>query len=385
MSETLETNFDLNETEEMIRDTVRKFAREKVAKTAEEVDKNSRFPLEHFKEMAELGLMGLPIPEEYGGTGAGTLSYILAVEELAKVCGSTALSFAANTSLGTYPIYAFGNEAQRKKYLPELASGAVLGAFGLTEPGSGSDASGIKTYATKSGDHYVLNGSKSFITNANYAKYFVATAITDKAKGPQGISAFILERDYPGFRIEKGEEKLGTRGSDWGSLIFNDCKVPAANLMGTEGTGFSNFMKTLEGGRISIAAMALGLAEGAYERAKEYSKQRTSFGKPISAHQAIGFKLADMEVEIAAAKHLVYHAARLKDLGKPFGHDAAMAKLYASEVAMRVTYEAIQVLGGYGFCTEYHVERYYRDAKLCTIGEGTSEIQRIIIAKNILK
>lgn len=385
MSETIVTNFDLSETETMIRDTVRKFAQEKVAKTAEDVDHNSRFPVEHFREMAELGLMGIPIPEQYGGAGAGTLSYIIAVEELAKVCGSTSLSFAAHTSLGTTPILAFGNETQRKRYIPDLASGKKLGAFGLTEPGSGSDAAGIKTAARKEGGSYIVNGAKCFITNCNYAETFVFTAITDKSKGPQGISAFVIEKGTPGFSVTKGEEKLGTRGSDWGSLLFQDCKIPEENRLGPEGEGFTSFMKTLEGGRISIGAMALGLAEGAYERARNYAKQRTTFGKPIGQHQAIGFKLADMEVEIAAAKHLVYHAARLRDAGKPFAHEASMAKLYASEVAMRVTYEAIQVLGGYGFIREYGVERFYRDAKLCTIGEGTSEIQRLIISRNVLR
>ena len=381
----IQTNLDLSEEEAMIRDTVRKFAQEEVAKTAEEVDRESRFPIEHFRKMAELGLMGIPIPEEYEGGGFGALSYILAIEELAKVCGSTCLSYAAHVSLGTMPIYAFGNEEQRRRYVPDLASGRKLGAFGLTEPGSGSDAAGIKTTAKKDGKHYVLNGAKCFITNANYADTFIATAITDPSRGPQGISAFILEKGWPGFSVVKGEEKLGTRGSDWGSLVFHDCRVPEENRMGKEGEGFSSFMKTLEGGRIGIGAMALGLAEGAFERSVKHANERRTFGKTIGHHQAVGFKLADMETEIEAARHLVYHAARLRDAGKPFGHAASIAKLYASEMAMRVTYEAIQVLGGYGFCTEFQVERYYRDAKLCTIGEGTSEIQRIIISRNVLK
>ncbi len=385
MSTALQNNFEFSEEQQMIRDTVRKFAREEVEPVAASVDRDSRFPIEHFEKMAELGLMGLPIPEEYGGSGFGTLAYILAVEELAKVCGSTCLSYAAHVSLGTYPIYAFGSEALKKKYVPDLASGKKLGAFGLTEPGAGSDAAGTKTMARREGDFYVLSGRKCFITNANYAKTFIVTAVTDKARGPQGISAFVLERDTPGFDIEKGEEKLGTRGSDWGSLVFHDCKVPAENRLGSEGEGFSAFMKTLEGGRISIGALALGIAEGAMDKAVQHAKQRTTFGKPIAEHQGVAFKIADMETEISAARHLVYHAARLKDAGQPFGHAAAMAKLYASEVAMRVTYEAIQIFGGYGFCQDYPVERMYRDAKICTIGEGTSEIQRMIISRSLLK
>lgn len=378
-------NFDLSEEQTLLRETVRRFAEDEVAPRAMEMDRTSTFDMSLWEKMRELGLTGVPISEEYGGAGMDGLSYILTVEELARVCGSTALTLAAHVSLGMYPIYAWGNDDQRRRFVPELASGAKLGSFGLTEPNAGSDSGGTQSHAVRKGDKYILNGTKIFITNANIGHTFIVTAKTSQESGSKGISAFIVEKHYPGFKLGQKLEKLGTRGSDWAELIFEDCEVPAENIVGEEGEGFKLFMKTLDGGRISIAAMALGLAQGAYERSVKYAKERTTFGKRIADHQAIGFKLADMAVEIEAARHLVYNAARLKDAGRPFGAEAAMAKLYASEVAMRVTSNAIQVHGGYGYSTEYEVERFWRDAKLCTIGEGTSEIQRLVISRNLLR
>lgn len=375
----------LTDIQQMMVETVRDFANNELLPQAIEIDRERRFPVDSFKKMAELGLLGLPIPEEYEGAGVDTQTAILVIEELAKVCGSTALGVAAHTSLCTWPIYAFGTDEQRAKYVPDLASGRKLGAFGLTEANAGSDSGGTQTHAVRDGDHWVLNGSKIFITNANYAETFIATAVTDKTKGTRGgISSFIVERDTPGFEIHKGDEKLGMRGSDWGELTFVDCRIPESQVLGEVGAGFSNFMKTLDGGRVGIAALSLGLAEGAYERSLRYANEREAFGKPIAKKQAVAFKLADMAVEIEAARGLIRTAAQLKDAGKPYTRQAAMAKLYASEMAMRVTYQAIQVHGGYGFTNEYHVERMWRDAKLCTIGEGTSEIQRIVISREIL-
>ncbi len=378
-------NFDLTEEQSLLRETVRRFAEEEVAPRAMEMDRTATFDMSLWEQMKELGLTGVPISEEYGGAGMDGLSYILTVEELARVCGSTALTLAAHVSLGTYPIFAWGSDDQRRRFVPELASGEKLGSFGLTEPNAGSDSGGTQSRAVRKGDKYVLNGTKVFITNANIGHTFIVTAKTSDEPGSRGISAFIVEKHYPGFRLGQKLDKLGTRGSDWAELIFEDCEIPVENLVGEEGEGFKLFMKTLDGGRISIGAMALGLAQGAYERALKYAQERETFGKPIAEHQAIGFKLADMAVEIAAARHLVYHAARLKDAGRPFGSEAAMAKLFASEVAMRVTSNAIQVHGGYGYSTEYEVERFWRDAKLCTIGEGTSEIQRLVISRNLTR
>jgi butyryl-CoA dehydrogenase len=376
----------LTEEQEMLLSTVRDFARQELLPQAVEIDREARFPVDTFKKMAELGLLGLPIPEEYEGSALDTLTSVLVVQELAKCCASTALGVAAHTSLCMVPIWMFGNDEQRRRYLPDLASGRVLGSFGLTEPNAGSDAGGTRTTAVKDGDHWVLNGSKIFITNANYADTFIVTALTDKEKKTRGgISSFILERGMDGFQINKGDEKLGMRGSDWGELSFQDCRVSSAQMLGDEGQGFANFMKTLDGGRIGIAALATGIAIGAYEMSVAYAKERKAFGKPIAAQQAIGFKLADMAVNIEAARHLVRAAAELRDAGKPYTVEAAIAKLFASEMAMAVTNDAIQVHGGYGFVTEYHVERMYRDAKLCTIGEGTSEVQRIVICREILK
>jgi butyryl-CoA dehydrogenase len=377
--------YDLTEDQLAIREMVRDFAVNEVEPIAAEVDENSRFPEETFKKMAELGLMGVPFPEEFGGAGADALSYAITIEEISRVCGSTGLSLAAHTSLGTAPIYEFGSEQQRRKYVPDLASGRKMGAFGLTEPNAGSDAAGTQTTAVRKGDKYVLNGSKIFITNANYASTFIITAMTDKAKAHKGISAFIVEKSSPGFKLGKKDEKLGTRGSDWAELIFEDCEVPAENIVGAEGEGFTFFMKTLDGGRISIGAMALGIAQGCLDKSLAYAIERKQFGKAIISFGAIQEKLANMATEIEAARHLIYGAARLKIAHKKYTQQAAMAKLFASEVAERAGRDAIQIFGGNGFSREYPVERYYRDAKLTTIGEGTSEIQRIVIARNLEK
>ncbi|MCE3234573.1 MAG: acyl-CoA dehydrogenase [Vampirovibrio sp.] len=373
----------LTEEQRMIRDMVRDFAVNKVEPRASEIDKTCRFPVETFQEMTEMGLMALPVSEEYGGGGADYLSYAIAVEELSRVCASTALSFAAHTSLVVMPIYLFGSEAQKKKYLPGLGSGK-LGAYGLTEPNAGSDSGGTETTAVKQGDKYILNGTKIFITNANYAETFIATAVTQKGVGTKGISAFIFEKDIPGFSLGAKDEKLGMRGSDWGTLQFDNAEIAAENLIGEEGKGFKYFMQTLDNGRISIGALGVGIAQGALDKALQYAKERRQFGKAIADFQAIQFMLADMAMEIEAARLLVYNAARLKLAGLPFTKEASMAKLYASEVAMRATNHAIQIHGGYGYTKDFPVERYLRDAKLCEIGEGTSEIQRTVIARNIL-
>ena len=381
----IQHGLDLTEDEQMIRDMVRDFARAEVAPLAHSIDEEHRFPMETWDKMVELGLTGIPFPEELGGSGNGTLAYILAVQEIAKVCGSTALTLAAHVSLGTYPIYAWGNDHLHELYVSKLVSGEMMGAYGLTEPNAGSDSGGTQTTAVLDGDDYVLNGRKCFITNASYAGTFICTAVTDKSLGTKGITAFVVPRDIDGFLIEKGETKLGMRGSDWGSLVFQDARIPRDHLLGPEGQGFLTFMKTLDGGRISIGALALGLAEGAYECALQYATEREAFGKTLADQQAVQFKLADMATQIQAARHLVYHAARLKDAGKNYTSEAAMAKLYASEAAMKVTYDAIQIYGGYGYSREYPVERMWRDAKLCVIGEGTSEIQRLIISRQILR
>ncbi len=375
----------LTEEQLMIRETVRKFALEEVEPLAIEIDKDHRFPTETAEKMAELGLLGINIPQEYGGAGMDDLCYAIAVEELGRVCGSTGLTLAAHISLCTYPLYAFSSEEQKRKYVPDLARGKHLGAFGLTEPNAGSDAGGTQTTAVKRGDRYVLNGSKIFITNAQHAGTFIATAVTAKGIGTKGISAFIVERDTPGFKVMPGDEKLGMRGSDWGELVFEDAEIPAENLIDEEGRGFKVFMKTLDGGRISIGALALGIAQGALDKSLKYAKERVQFGKAIIEHQAIAFKIADMAAKIEAARHLVYDAARRKIAGEPYTLQSAYAKYYASEIAMDVTSDAIQIHGGYGYTRDYHVERYWRDAKLCTIGEGTSEIQKLVISRILSK
>jgi len=381
----IQNGFDLTEEQQMIRDMVREFSLNEIQPIAHEIDENHRFPTETWEKIVELGLPGIPFSEEVGGGNLGTLAYILAVEEISRVCGSTGLTLAAHVSLGTYPIYAWGGKELVDMYVPKLIAGEYMGAYGLTEPNAGSDSGGTQTTAVLDGDHYVVNGRKCFITNANYAGVFIITAVTEPGLGAKGISAFAIPRDTPGFSLEKGEQKLGMRGSDWASLVFEDCSLPKNHLLGPKGQGFATFMKTLEGGRISIGALALGIAQGAYDCAKKYATEREAFGKTLADQQAVMFKLADMRVQIEASRHLVYHAARLKDAGVAFGPAAAIAKLHASETAMKVTYDAIQIYGGYGYSREYPVERMWRDAKLCTIGEGTSEVQRIIIARDLLR
>ncbi|MDI6733672.1 MAG: acyl-CoA dehydrogenase [Planctomycetota bacterium] len=369
----------LTEEQKLIQDTVRDFAREFVAPRARELDKSKEFPWESVRKMAELSLMGIPFPEEYGGAGADKLSYIIAVEELARACGSTAITLAAHTSLGSNPIYLFGDESQKTKYLVPLAKGEKIGGLGLTEAQAGSDVRTIKTTAKQTTGGYLLNGNKIFITNANVGSIFTVAAKTDDK-----ISLFIVEKGMKGFYSAKPEDKLGLRASDTGELVFENCFVPEENLLGNKGEGFKYLMKILDAGRISIGALALGLAQGAFDRAIHYAKERKQFNTPICDFQAIQNILADMATEIAASRLLVYDAAQKADQGLPFIKESSMAKLFASEAAMRVTRNAIQILGGYGYTTEYEVERFYRDAKLCEIGEGTSEIQRLVIARQIL-
>lgn len=375
----------LNENQKMIRQMARDFANSKIAPIAAEIDRTAEFPEATVKEMGSLGFLGLTVPEEFGGVGADVTSYALVVEEISRVCGSHGLTVAAHNSLGCWPIAELGTQAQKERFLPPAAAGESLLSFGLTEAGAGSDAGGTRTTAVLDGDHWVLNGSKMWITNSHYAGALVITAKTNlEAEGSHGISAFIVPTDTPGFTVEKKEDKLGMRGSDTAPLTLEDVRIPADLLLGEQCEGFKYFMMTLDGGRISIAAVALGIAEGAYRTALAYSKERQQFGRPISKFQAVEFMLADMATQIEASRQLTYEACRLKDAGEPYGQMAAMAKLHASETAMFVTDKAIQILGGYGYTREYPVERMYRDAKLCTIGEGTSEIQRMVIARNEL-
>ncbi|MBC7232423.1 MAG: acyl-CoA dehydrogenase [Chloroflexi bacterium] len=377
-------DFALSEEQQMIRKTVRDFAEKEIRPIAREIDTTGQFPWEIIRKMGNLGLMGLPIPEEYGGSGADTISYALAVEEISRVSGSIGITLAAHTSLGLYPIYRFGTEEQKRKYLPHLASGQGLAAFGLTEPEAGSDAAAIKTTAVLDGDHWVINGQKIFITSGSIADVVIIAAVTDKSAGTRGISSFIVEKGTPGFRPGRDEEKMGLKGSVTSQLFFEDCRVPKENLLGEPGEGYKQFLITLDGGRISIGAMAIGLAQGAFEAAVKYSKERVQFGQPIARFQAIQWMIADMATEIDAARLLVYRAAWLKDKGVRFTREAAMAKLYASEAAERACFKAIQIHGGYGYMKEYDVERIYRDNRLTTIGEGTSEIQRLVIARQVL-
>ena len=379
-------DFSFTDEQQHLRRSVRDFAETEIAPHVMEWDEASLFPSELIPKLAEMGLLGVIFPEEYGGAGLGYIEYATAIEELARVDGSIGLIVAAHHSLCTNHIYRFGNDDQRKKYVVPLAQGKQLGCWSLTEPEAGSDAGGARTVATRTNDGWVINGSKTFTTNGHYADVCVVMAVTDKAKGSKGISAFIVEKQNSGFRPGKKENKLGMRASDTSELIFSDCFVPSSNLLGAEGKGFSNTLQVLDGGRISIAALALGMAQGAYEAAVKYAKQRKQFGKTISEFQAIQFKLADMATEIEAARHLVYHAAWLADQKSPrFTKQSSMAKLYASELGVRVANEAVQIFGGYGFIKDYPVEKFYRDSKLCTIGEGTSEIQRMIIARQILE
>ncbi len=378
-------HFDLTEEQFQMKMSVREFAEAEIAPHVMEWDESQHFPVEIMPKLGELGLLGILFPEEYGGAGLGYVEYATAIEELSRVDGSVGISVAAHNSLCSNHIYQFGSEAQKQKYLAPLARGEHLGAWGLTEPGAGSDASGTRTTAVKNNGGWVVNGSKNFITHAIHADTCVAFASSDRSKHSKGITAFIFEKGMPGFTPAKKENKLGLRASETASVIFEDCQVPDENRLGEEGMGFVNAMEVLDGGRISIAALAVGIAQGAYESAVRYSAERSQFGKPISEFQAIQFKLADMATEIDAARLLMYRAAWMKDEGKKTTKQSSMAKLYASEMSVRVCEEAIQIHGGYGYTKDYPPEKFWRDSKLCTIGEGTSEIQRIIIAREILK
>jgi butyryl-CoA dehydrogenase len=378
-------NYSLTREQGLVRQMVREFAINEVKPIAAEIDETERFPIENVKKMGKYNVMGIPIPVEFGGAGGDNLSYAMAVEELSKVCGTTGVILSAHTSLCAAPIYQFGSLAQKEKYLIPLAKGEALGAFGLTEPNAGTDASGQQTVAVLDGDNYIINGSKIFITNGGAADIFIIFAMTDRSKGIKGISAFIVEKGFKGFSIGKVENKLGIRASSTTELIFEDCIVPKENLMGQEGKGFGIAMKTLDGGRIGIAAQALGIAEGAFEEAVNYMKERKQFGKPLSAFQGLQWMIAEMDVKIEAARELVYKAAWLKDNGLSYSVEAARAKLFASEVAMEVTTKAVQIFGGYGYTKEYPVERMMRDAKITEIYEGTSQVQKMVIAANALK
>ncbi len=375
--------YGLGEDHLALQTMMREFVAREVVPIAAEVDEQERFPVETFKKLAELGLMGITVPEAYGGAGGDTQSYAIIVEELARACGSTALSFAAHVSLGSMPLVYFGTEEQKHQWLPYVARGEYMGAWALTEPQAGSDSARQETTAVRDGDHYVLNGSKNFITNASHAKFVIVMAMTDKSLGNKGISSFIVPTDTPGFSVDKHERKMGMRGSPTTSLSFRNCRIPASCLIGDEGTGFKQAMKTLDGGRISIASLALGIATGAYEAALAYANEREAFGQTIGKFQAVGHMLANAATEIHGARLMVYHAARMKDAGLPHTLFGAQAKLYASEVSCRVTNDAVQILGGYGYTREFPVERMLRDSKLCEIGEGTSQIQRLVIGRQI--
>lgn len=378
-------DFALTDEQKQLRRSVREFAEAEIGPHVMEWDEASHFPSEILPKLAEMGLLGVIFPEKYGGAGLGYMEYAIAIEELSRVDGSVGIFVAAHNSLCTNHIYTFGTEEQRKKYVVPLAQGKKLGCWSLTEPEAGSDAGGTRSVATRNANGWVLNGAKTFTTNGHYADVCVAMAVTDKSKGSHGISAFVVEKGTAGFRAGKKENKLGVRASDTSEVIFTDCHVPAENLLGPEGEGFTGSLKILDGGRISIAALALGMAQGAYEASAKYAKQRKQFGKTISEFQAIQFKLADMATEIEAARLLVYQAAWLADRKDArFTKESSMAKLYAGEVAVRVANEAVQIHGGYGFIKDYPAEKFYRDVKICTIGEGTSEIQRLVIARQIL-
>ncbi len=377
-------NFELSEEHKMIRDAARDFAQNELLPGVIERDENQAFPHEQIKKMGELGFMGMMVSPEYGGGGMDTVSYVLAMEEISKIDASASVVMSVNNSLVCWGLEKFGNEEQKQKYLKPLATGEIIGAFCLSEPEAGSDATSQKTTAKDMGDHYLLNGTKNWITNGNNASVYLVIAQTDVEKGHRGINALIIEKGMDGFVVGPKENKLGIRGSDTHSLMFTDVKVPKENRIGEDGFGFKFAMKTLSGGRIGIAAQALGVASGALELALQYSKERKSFGKPICEHQAIAFKLADMATEIEASRLLCLRAAWRKDMGLDFSESSAMAKLFSAEKAMRITTEAVQIHGGYGFVKEYHVERLMRDAKITQIYEGTSEIQKIVISRSIL-
>ncbi|PAE23326.1 acyl-CoA dehydrogenase [Bacillus sp. 7894-2] len=376
-------NFDLTAEQNMILKTIREFAQEEVAPGALERDRTKEFPVEVFKKMADLGLMGLPFPEEYGGAGADTVSFAIVTEELSRACASTGITYSAHISLGGAPLYLFGTEEQKKKYLVPICTGESFGAFGLTEPNAGSDAGGTRTTAVEKDGEYIINGNKCFITNASYAKHLALTAVTGEVDGKKEISAIIVPTDAEGFTVIDNYEKMGLNASNTTELVLEDVRVPTEHLLGKKGEGFKQFLITLDGGRIGIGAMALGIAQAAYDKALQYAKERQQFGRSLSNFQAIQFKLADMAMKIELARNMVYKAAWLKDQGRPFAKEASMCKLYASEICMEIAEQAVQIHGGYGYMKEYHVERYMRDGKLTEIGEGTSEVQRMVIARLI--
>ncbi|GAB4073638.1 acyl-CoA dehydrogenase [Barrientosiimonas marina] len=377
-------NFELTNEQAMIREMVHDFAQNTIRPRAIEIDRDAVFPRDTFREMGELGLLGIPFPERYGGSGGDTVSYAIAVEEVGRACGSTGLSFAATVSLGASPLYYFGTEEQKNTFLKPMAEGKALGSFGLTEPNAGSDARGTTTTAAEDGDDYIINGEKCFITNASFADTIIVTAITGKTNDNKNIiSAIIVPSDTDGLKITSNYDKMGVRGSDTAEIVLDNVRVPKANLLGDPKKGFSQFMYTLDGGRISIAALGLGIAQASLDQGLNYATERNQFGKSISNFQAIQFKLADMAMEVELARNMVYKAAWLKDQDKPFSKEAAFAKLYATETAVRAANQAIQIHGGYGYMREYEVERYLRDAKLLEIGEGTSEIQRMVIARQL--
>ncbi|MGB6779680.1 MAG: acyl-CoA dehydrogenase [Planococcus citreus] len=374
-------NFDLTQEQQMIKKTMREFADKVVAPGAVDRDRTKEFPKEAFKQLSDMGMMGLPFDEAYGGAGADTTSFAIVTEELSRVCASTGITYSAHISLGGAPLSLFGTEEQKQKYLTPICSGESFGAFGLTEPNAGSDAGGTETRAVEDGDDWVINGSKVYITNASHAKHLAITAITGMNDGKKEISAIIVPTDAEGFTIIDNYEKMGLNASNTTELVLENIRVPKENLLGKRGEGFKQFLVTLDGGRIGIAAMAVGIAQGAFNKALAYAKERKQFGKPLSEFQVTQFKLADMAMKIELARNMVYKAAWLKDQGRPFTKEASMAKLYASEMAMEVADEAIQIHGGYGYMKEYEVERYMRDAKLLEIGEGTSEVQRMVISR----
>ncbi|MBX9601709.1 MAG: acyl-CoA dehydrogenase [Bryobacteraceae bacterium] len=378
-------DFEYTQEQVQLRKTVREFAEAELAPHVLEWDEAQQFPMDVMKKAGKLGFLGPIFPEELGGAGLGYIEYSIIVEELSRVDPSFALSVAAHVSLGTNHLYESGTEEQRQRYVPKLATGEWIGCWSLTEPEAGSDAGGTRTTAVRQGECWVLNGGKTFTTNAHVADTCVAMAVTNRSESQRGISAFVIEKGTPGFRVGKKENKLGMRSSPTGEVLFEDCRLPASQLVGREGEGFKNSLKVLDGGRISIAALSVGLAQGAYEAGLRYSKQRKQFGRPISEFQAIQNKLADMATSIDASRLMVYRAAWMKDQGQPVNKESAMAKLFASEVAVRVADDALQIHGGYGFIKDYPVEKFYRDVKLCTIGEGTSEIQRLVIARQLLK
>ena len=376
-------DFELTEMQKLFKKTVREFAEKEIKPLADKIDKEEYFPKDLYKKMGKMGLMGMTVPQKYGGAGIDRVSYMIALEEISRVCGSTGLILEAHNSLGVGHIYEKGTEEQRKKYLPKILNGEGIAAWALTEPNAGSDAAATQTTAVLDGDEWVINGTKQFITSGDIAEVVTVMAKTDKTQGAKGISAFIVEKDTPGFKVGQLEDKLGVRGSHTAELIFKDCRIPKENLLDKEGMGFIGAMTILDRGRTAIGTMAVGIAQGALDESIEYAKQRQQFGKPIGKFQAIQWMIADMATQIDAARLLVYRAADLEEKGKPFTIEASMAKLFASEIAMKATRNAIQIFGGYGYTREYPLERFFRDAKLCEIGEGTSEVQRMIIARKL--